>query len=506
MDGGWSQTNTDAPAWVNRLTVVMLTLTLIYLIVGIPDLNHSAAADVVATDAVDPIHRFAWLGLFAATLPVGAMRWRATLALLRASWPLMLLYAYFGASTFWALDPEVSLRRYVLAMMQLLQLAMLISGLKRAATLHVLIAGACVLGATADLLTLAVAPGFAMQEDGFAGLQLQKNQAGLMLMYGCLSVGSVYFLLQGRRLRLCVAGSVLMMAGLLVITRSTTSQSVVLLAPVLMVLLPAVARFPTPGIWAISAAIITSLVAVAFFYLAWCGVTGTDTWLPLRGATFSSRTDIWSFVVEEIHKRPWFGSGFASFWAINPELQPSLKSDQWFGTYAIINEGHDGYLDLLACNGIVGLVAGLAVVFRTLTMAGLALGRAEPPRLAWKTGLLAQPTALFHLVLLIGLLIHNFTESNLFSTNSLLVTAFLITALDLEKWRIATNPGRQPRYPNPAQFRPVRTNRASLAGAPNAGLHPVAPLPRPVRDTGDWILRPAPATASARPLTRDRTV
>ncbi len=485
MDGIWRQTDTDSPAWVNRLTIVVLALTLMYLIVGIPDLNHSAAAEEVATDAVDPIHRFAWLGLFAAALPVGAMRWRPTLALLRASWPLLLLYAYFGASTTWALDPEASLRRYVLAMMQLLQLAMLISGLKRAATLHVLLAGACVFGATADLLTLVVAPGFAMQEDGFAGLQLQKNQAGLMLMYGCLCVGSVYFLLQGRRTRLCIAGSVLMTAGLLVLTRSTTSQSVVLLAPVLMVLLPAIARLPTPGIWAISAGIIASLMAVAFFYLAWCGVTGTDPWLPLRGATFSSRTDIWSFVVDEIHKRPWFGSGFASFWAINPEVQPSLKTDQWFGTYAIINEGHNGYLDLLACDGIIGLVAGLAVVFRTLTMAGLAMARAEPPKVAWKTGQMAKPTALFHMVLLIGLLIHNFTESNLFATNSLLVTAFLITALDLEKWRIATRLPRQARYPNPAQFRPMRSRPGRLPGVTPTGLYPAHPPP-PRRGKEDW--------------------
>ena len=221
-------------------------------------------------------------------------------------------------------------------------------------------------------------------------------------------------------------------------------------------------------------------------------MTGTDPWLPLRGATFSSRTDIWSFVVEEIHKRPWFGSGFASFWAINPEVQPSLKTDQWFGTYAIINEGHNGYLDLLACNGIIGLVGGLAVVFRAMTVAGLALGRADPPKLAWKTGHMAQTTALFHMVLLIGLLIHNFTESNLFSSNSLLVTAFLITALDLEKWRVTTRVPRQARSPNPALYRSMRLGHDRLAGAGDARVHPARPPPLRLREKGDWGLRPTP--------------
>ena len=43
-----------------------------------------------------------------------------------------------------------------------------------------------------------------------------------------------------------------------------------------------------------------------------------------------------SFVWEEVQKRPWFGAGYSSFWAIDPAIQPSLKSDEWFGTYAII--------------------------------------------------------------------------------------------------------------------------------------------------------------------------
>ena len=87
----------DPQLWVNKLTVVVLTLTLLYLIVGIPEFNHSAATDI-PTDAVDPIHRFAWLGLFAAAMPVAAKRWRETIGLLAACWPLVLLYLYFAIS------------------------------------------------------------------------------------------------------------------------------------------------------------------------------------------------------------------------------------------------------------------------------------------------------------------------------------------------------------------------------------------------------------------------
>ena len=103
-----------------------------------------------------------------------------------------------------------------------------------------------------------------------------------------------------------------------------------------------------------------------------------------------------------------------------------------------MNEGHNGYLDLLATAGVVGLLGGLFVTFRTIGIAGRALVHSDPAPVAWATGRLAQPTAVFHMALLIGLLIHNGTESNFFSGNSLLVTAFTIAALDLEKWRLAT--------------------------------------------------------------------
>jgi hypothetical protein len=48
---------------------------------------------------------------------------------------------------------------------------------------------------------------------------------------------------------------------------------------------------------------------------------------------------------------------------------------------------------------------------------------------------MARPTAIFHLTFLLGLLVHNFTESNLFSNGGLLAVGLLICILDLEKWR-----------------------------------------------------------------------
>ena len=449
-------------AWVNRLAVVVLTLMLMYAIVGLPEFDRDAA---LSTDYVNPLNRIIWLGLLALSLPVAMARWRPVAALLWSLWPILLLYGYFALSTNWALDPGASTRRILFTIVQLALTVVLLSGLKRAATLHLLIAGICVTGALADLAVWVVMPCYSMTDECLAGMQLQKNQAGLLMMYGCLSAGTAFFLVQGRRTHAAIAAAVLMMIGLLVATKSTTSQSIVLLAPVVVPAILFVARLRKPVIWAIVLAIPAGLMLAAFGYLAVCGLSNADPWLPMRGVTFTSRTDLWSFVLDEISERPWLGTGYASLWAIDPSVQPSLKSGQWFGTYALINEAHQGYLDLWATTGIIGMIGGLLVVFRTLAIAGKAIVHTQPAAQAWRSGALAYPTAVFHLATLVGLLVHNFTESNLFSNNSVLAVAFIVAAVDLEKWRVAVRP--------PATFRRGRLTRRTPKAGAAAGAGPV---------------------------------
>jgi O-antigen ligase len=420
---------------VERLAVFVLVLTLLYVVLGVPGDDPTATSQ---TDHVNPLNSWIWLGLLTMAMPVLKQRWRAVATLALSNWMLLLLFAYFALSVTWALDPSASLRRMMFSVLQLVLFAILVTGIRRPPVMHVVIVAVCAVTAVGDLAEWVVAPGTAMTDEGFGGLQGQKNQAGLLMMYGCLSAVPCLLLLRGRLWKAAIVASTVIMALLLVATRSTTSQSVVLSAAVVMPLLSWIARLPPRFILLIAAAFVLVLVSGPLAYLAWCGATGTDPMLPMRGVTFTARTDIWSFVVDEIHKRPWTGAGYSSFWGIDPAVQPSLKSDQWFGVYAIITEAHNGYLDLLATNGVFGLAGGLLVLFRTIILAGRALGTTPPAVQAWRDGGLARPTAIFHLSLLLGLIMHNFTESNLFSNNGLLAVAFLLCALDLEKWRIAT--------------------------------------------------------------------
>ena len=433
------------PRWVEPLAVAILGLALAYTVIGV---IGDDPTDTGQTDRVSPINSWIWLGLLTMSLPILKERWRQVVGLALSNWPLLILYGYFALSVTWALDPGASLRRILFASVQLALFTILMSGIRRAPLVHVVIVVVCTALAVADLLSWIVAPGYAMAEDGFAGLQGQKNQTGLLMMYACLAAVPCIFLLRRRMWQIVIGGATIIMAALLVATRSTTSQSVVISAAVVMPMILLVAKLPKRSILALAAVLVLVAVACPLAYLIWCSATGTDPMLPLRGVTFTERTDIWSFVVDEIGKRPLLGSGYQSFWGIDPAVQPSLKTAQWFGLYVIITEAHNGFLDELATGGVIGLFGVLFVLFRSIIMAGQAVGDTPPAAQAWRDGSLAYPTAAFYLALLLGLIVHNFTESNLFSNNGLLAVAFLLATLDLEKWRIARRAARfGPRRP-----------------------------------------------------------
>lgn len=420
--------------WIQRLSTLLLGATLLYGINGIPEFDRDR---ILATDYVNPLNRWIWLGLLALSLPVLLRRFQPALRLARASWPLLVLYGYFACSTFWALDPGASTRRLLLSVVQMALLIILLSGLRRPPTAHVLLILVCVLAALADLGAWVLMPGYAMTDEGFAGLQLQKNQTGLMMMLGCLAAGTGFFLRPERLWRLGMVAALLLMGGLLLATRSTTSQVITLLMVPVIAAILGLAALPSRVAWAVVVSSLAGLLGALLLYVAWCDVSGIDWLLPMRGVTFTARTDLWSFVLDEIGRRPWFGAGYASLWAIDPAIQPSLKSDQWFGALAAINEGHEGYLDLVATTGLVGAALAMAVVMRTIVLASRAIGAATPSARSWRDGGMAHPTAVFHLAFVISLLAHNFTESNLFTNNSVLAVVLVLVALDLEKSGVA---------------------------------------------------------------------
>jgi O-antigen ligase len=135
-----------------------------------------------------------------------------------------------------------------------------------------------------------------------------------------------------------------------------------------------------PLIWAISMIIprlrsIWSRGAVAFVLLGVLNLAtiGSSSSGPVRSvvqrilpdATFTGRTDLWAFAIENIAAKPVFGHGYGGFWRTSAVLNQERGStenenqDNWFieGTQA-----HNSYLDIALLLGIPGLLIVLAFV------------------------------------------------------------------------------------------------------------------------------------------------
>ncbi len=126
---------------------------------------------------------------------------------------------------------------------------------------------------------------------------------------------------------------------------------------------------------------------------------------------FTGRTQIWNVLMEAVADRPWIGFGFGSLFLVSTET-PLL--DYASGWVLLVVHGHNGYLDVLAATGIVGLVLTL-FAFVVQPLYRLIVTEAFDPR--W-VGLLMSLAAY--------VLLHNMTETALLDRAQPLWLALLL--------------------------------------------------------------------------------
>jgi len=443
----------SAERGVERWARVVLTLMVLYVFIGANPYKHVLDPDQVGTAALSPINRYVWMLLGVLSLPLLWARRAQLPAAARKLWPLLALFGWFFMTTRWALDPAASNRRlllYVLAGAISLGLAL---GFSSRARLHSALAVACAIMVAIDLLSWLIAPGASMTPLGLAAIHSHKNLLGAVMLFSGIVVGT-YILVQTNRLHrafwVCVYLAILV---LLWASQSKTSLGILagitLSTPVLLFIL----KLSNETIRAIVAVMIMTPVAALMAWFVWCTAEGLDPWAPVEGITFTQRTDVWAFVFGEIVKKPFTGSGFGSFWDIDPRLQPSLNAGVWFGQPAagdIANEAHNGYLDLLVTTGVFGLFGSLYLLFRWIVR-GLALLRrtvqSGDPQDRWNV---ASATCLALLPMMI--FAHNWLESSFFTAGAVFGQLIILVGMDIDL-----------RYSKPsAQFRPAPSIKAQV--------------------------------------------
>jgi len=133
--------------------------------------------------------------------------------------------------------------------------------------------------------------------------------------------------------------------------------------------------------------------------------------VPDLDLTFTGRNEIWELVAADIASRPWTGFGYGAYWDVPAEADPITRAPpgSWLGQaeIGVINQAHNGYMDLWVQLGLPALLLAVGLVawsawrgLRLFLRRDLARGE------RW--------AALTTFLLLLGFLIHNLSESTLF--------------------------------------------------------------------------------------------
>ena len=256
---------------------------------------------------------------------------------------------------------------------------------------------------------------FSNTEIGFRGIHGHKNGLGGFCLFALPVFGLAIFDRRIARWPLTAALALICTVALLVFSHS---KSAIGLSGVVTILLFAGWAFRWTGQYKGVFIIIYSLIAAA----ATTAVLATgleETVALLTGdPTLTGKTTVWRYVLWRWEESPYLGQGFGALWQVGPELGAYLRHAEVTGW--LMNEAHNGYLDVLAETGIVGLLLlGFFVLSGVLIL--LFTRQKEHGPNVWKG---------FAMYLTLAMLLSNITETGFFrGPDWLLFVAMCASAL-----------------------------------------------------------------------------
>jgi exopolysaccharide production protein ExoQ len=408
---------------------IILGLTLFYvaglwwLLFFDPEQNASDAS----TQGSNVINQIIWISLSLLSIRGWAMARHTTplKELAPVCWPFVAYLVYATVSVVWAMEPDVSARRLILQLLFLSAITLTIVTIKDRQRVLSDITIVLFVTAILNLIAVVVRPPTPI---GHAGIYGQKNVLGyaaaLMLLIG---VSNVLF----RRMWFRLIGIFLVVSGVLlvIVSQSKTSLGLAVIAPALaMVLLWTAVTFRVD---------LGLLSAVLVGMLSLCWIVATQVfeisiddllYFLLHDSTFSGRIYIWEFVGRYIDQRPFLGHGYNGFWSIGPAT-PALHQNNFI---SLLQQAHNGYLDILVELGYLGLTIFLVGTVMVISAVGRSPGWSFHERLL-----------MFSLLLFI--LLHNLMESSIFRSAHLVWLFYVLMAVILASGRFMREGGREGR-------------------------------------------------------------
>lgn len=323
----------------------------------------------VQTDG-SPLDAAVYAALLAGAIGVLVTRGGRARKVLMANWPILLYFIYCLISVSWSSHPDISLKRWIKAIGDLAMVLVLATDRQPTLALKTMYSRLGFVLLPSSLLLIKYYPyiGRGFTPDGVpmnTGVTTDKNVFGVVLLV--ISLGTVWkilallrdekSLLRRRRL---IAQFILLAFGiwLLYLSNSQTSTAGFILGSGLILItgLRSIRKHPN-RIHVLCGSIL--LLGVLTFFAG----GGKDVANAMgRKANLSGRTDIWAALIPAAYN-PLTGAGFESFW-ISPHVkifQQTLAREGWYQP-DLLNEAHDGYLEVYLELGIIGVVLIAAIL------------------------------------------------------------------------------------------------------------------------------------------------
>jgi exopolysaccharide production protein ExoQ len=332
-----------------------------------------------------------WLGVLLFSASIFVNKSNVVIGTYVSATPLLIFCLLLLVSSLWSLAPPITFRRSILESIVIVTILANVASLKKCEQAFIIIYRVAALTLVFELIMLLRANGF--DEEGFfRGIHTQKNVLGLI---AAISIITGVWMRRSKLLKTVHWNTLYLVLWvvLLIISRSKTSLALTIVAPLIALSLSKTRRV------GLTLLIIFGLLYTGFAITFISGVdVAREIERGIHSIGFTGRDDIWQFLIARFLERPWLGYGYGGFWDIG-ENSPNIRYGTGF--IPMINQAHNGYLDLLLALGWVGFISYIMVFIGFVFCLSTAMQRSQSNLIAvsWS--------------LIVFSILHNFTESTL---------------------------------------------------------------------------------------------
>jgi exopolysaccharide production protein ExoQ len=300
------------------------------------------------------------------------LRRKTSIAVLRASWPIVLYFSFCLFSLLFSDSPGWGLKRWVRGLGDLIMALIVVTEAQPVAALRRFFSRSAFILFPASLLLAKYYPSLSRYytPEGMlliGGVTTNKNLLGVGTFV--LTLGALWQVLslinnkkQPHRTRHLVAQCTVLFLGmdLLLMAHSATAGACFVLGAALML---AISRIKRPA--TVHALVLVILLGGGLIELL--GVQGGVMNAMGRSSDLTGRTEIWK-VLEKMDTNPIVGAGFETFWT-------GSRMEYMNREFPGINESHNGYLETWLNLGGIGVILIILVLVQGYLIAVAAFRR-----------------------------------------------------------------------------------------------------------------------------------